>query len=75
MGIAGWRGAKSLYNHRHPNVLDTQVPCVADRTVSTSGTGRRPTRWNTISGSKGISTSKSSPYTADSAVHEVRLSR
>ncbi len=26
VGILQWRGAKSLYNHKHPNVLDTKIP-------------------------------------------------
>ena len=30
VGIRGWRGAKSLYNHRHPNVLNTGIPVRAD---------------------------------------------
>jgi hypothetical protein len=28
--IAEWQGGKSLYNHKHPNVLDTKVPTQAD---------------------------------------------
>ncbi len=28
--IAKWRGGESLYNHRHPNVLDTHIPGQAD---------------------------------------------
>ena len=31
VGIDQWRGGKSLYNHRHPNVLDTQIPVQADQ--------------------------------------------
>jgi beta-lactamase regulating signal transducer with metallopeptidase domain/thiol-disulfide isomerase/thioredoxin len=30
VGIDGWRAGKSLYNHRHPNVLDTGIPDRAD---------------------------------------------
>lgn len=30
VGIRGWRGRESLYNHRHPNVLDTQIPIQSD---------------------------------------------
>ena len=26
VSIAKWRGNQALYNHRHPNVLDTQIP-------------------------------------------------
>ncbi len=29
VGISGWRGIKSLYNHKHSNVLDTQIPVKA----------------------------------------------
>jgi thiol-disulfide isomerase/thioredoxin len=28
--IDGWRGGKSLYNHRHPNVINTLIPGQAD---------------------------------------------
>ncbi len=28
--IDKWRGGESLYNHRHPNVLNTQIPVQAD---------------------------------------------
>jgi uncharacterized GH25 family protein len=30
VGIVAWRGSKSLYNHRHPNVLDTKIPAKSD---------------------------------------------
>jgi hypothetical protein len=30
IGIAGWRGIKSLYNHKHSNVLDAKIPDKAD---------------------------------------------
>ncbi len=30
VGIARWRGGQSLYNHRHPDVLDTHIPEQAD---------------------------------------------
>jgi beta-lactamase regulating signal transducer with metallopeptidase domain/thiol-disulfide isomerase/thioredoxin/protocatechuate 3,4-dioxygenase beta subunit len=30
VAIDGWRTGKSLYNHRHPNVLDTGIPDRAD---------------------------------------------
>lgn len=26
VGIVSWRGKKSLYNHRHPNVVDSKIP-------------------------------------------------
>jgi hypothetical protein len=31
VGIESWRGGKALYNHKHPNVLDTKIPVVADQ--------------------------------------------
>jgi hypothetical protein len=31
VGISGWRGGKALYNHKHPNVLDTKIPTKADQ--------------------------------------------
>jgi hypothetical protein len=30
VGIEKWRGNKALYNHKHPNVLDTGIPVQAD---------------------------------------------
>ena len=30
VGIGHWRGAESLYNHKHENVLDTKIPRSAD---------------------------------------------
>lgn len=30
VGIEKWRGNKALYNHKHPNVLDTGIPIRAD---------------------------------------------
>lgn len=30
VGITAWRGGKALYNHQHPNVLDTKIPVAAD---------------------------------------------
>jgi uncharacterized GH25 family protein len=31
VGLRGWRGKESLYNHKHPNVLDTKIPLQADK--------------------------------------------
>ena len=31
VAIDGWRGGESLYNHKHPNVLDTQIPDESNR--------------------------------------------
>ena len=30
VGVRRWRGKESLYNHRHPNVLDTRIPVATD---------------------------------------------
>ena len=30
VGIHGWRGGQSLYNYKHPNVVDSHVPVQAD---------------------------------------------
>ncbi len=30
VGIAKWRGNEALYNHRHPNVLNTEIPVQSD---------------------------------------------
>jgi len=30
VSIQSWRGSKALYNHRHPNVLNTQIPTKSD---------------------------------------------
>ena len=34
VSIDRWRGFESLYNHRHPNVLDTRIPFKTDETGS-----------------------------------------
>jgi beta-lactamase regulating signal transducer with metallopeptidase domain len=31
VGITEWRGKKSLYNHKHPEVLDSKIPRQADK--------------------------------------------
>jgi len=31
VSIAEWRGGKSLYNHKHPNVIDSKIPNHADK--------------------------------------------
>jgi len=31
VNIEGWRGGKSLYNIRHPNILDSKIPGQADK--------------------------------------------
>ncbi len=31
VGIRGWRGEKSLHNHKHPNVIDTKIPRRTDK--------------------------------------------
>jgi hypothetical protein len=31
VSIDRWRGGQLLYNHKHPNVLDTKIPVVADK--------------------------------------------
>ena len=38
--IDKWRGGESLYNHKHPNVLDTQIP------VQTDGSGLYHWTWS-----------------------------
>ena len=30
VGIGSWRGVESIYNHQHPNVIDSQIPIRAD---------------------------------------------
>jgi uncharacterized GH25 family protein len=30
VGIESWRGGKSLYNYKHPNVVDSHIPRQAD---------------------------------------------
>ncbi len=39
--IEGWRGGKSLYNIKHPNVHDTKIPDKADKNGVWEWTGRR----------------------------------
>ena len=44
VGIAGWRSGKSLYNKRHPYVLDTRIPVAADENGLYEWNWRRPTK-------------------------------
>lgn len=73
--IDGWRGAKSLYNHEHPNVLTTKIPVKADRR------GMYEWKWAPHDkvyygcGKEGYRSVEAAPYTADGQEHEVQLSR
>jgi uncharacterized GH25 family protein len=31
VGIDGWHGNKALYNHKHPNVVDTKIPAQSNK--------------------------------------------
>jgi len=75
VGIEGWRSAKSLYNHRHPNVLDTKIPVKADKN------GVYEWKWAPHDqvyygfGKEGYRSVEAAPYTADGQEHDVQLRR
>jgi protocatechuate 3,4-dioxygenase beta subunit len=75
VGIAGWRGGKSLYNHRHPNVLDTKIPVVADKNGVYQWTWAPSDQVQYYFGKQGYQYVESEPYTADGATHEIKLAR
>ena len=43
VGIESWRGNQALYNHKHPNVLDTTIPRRGIKTGCSNGLGRPTT--------------------------------
>ncbi len=75
VGIAGWRGGQSLYNHQHPNVLDTKIPDKADKNGVYQWTWAPPDQVEYSFGKKGYQFVENEPYTADGTQHEITLSR
>lgn len=75
VGIAGWRGGKSLYTHKHPNVLDTKIPAQADKNGVYEWTWAPPDQVEYSFGKQGYQFVRNQPYSADGVAHEVRLSR
>ena len=74
VGIEGWRGGKSLYNHKHPNVVDTQVPTQADKNGVYEWTWAPGDQVEYSFGKEGYQGLRAEPYTADGTEHEIRLS-
>jgi hypothetical protein len=74
VGIRGWQGRKSLYNHKHPNVIDTKIPGMSD------SSGVFKWEWAPVDNvdyafyAEGYRTVRRS-ITADSSVHTVTLSK
>jgi protocatechuate 3,4-dioxygenase beta subunit len=73
VGIAGWRGGKSLYNHKHPNVLDTRIPTKADKNGIYEWSWAPPDQVEYSFGKEGYRYVRNEPYTADGTEHEVKL--
>lgn len=75
VGIVGWRGAKSLYNHRHPNVLDTKIPVKADKRGVYKWKWAPHDQVKYSIGKEGLRSVEATTYTADGQEHEVQLQR
>ncbi len=75
VGIAGWRGGKSLYNHKHPSVLDTQIPVKADKNGIYEWSWAPPDAVEYQFWKEGYPRIKSESQTADGVEHEIQLFR
>lgn len=73
--IEGWRGGKSLYNIKHPIVLDTKIPNMADKNGIYQWTWAPDDEVLYNYGKEGYGESRSQPFTANGTEHEIRLSR
>ena len=68
-------GGKSLYNHKHPNVVDTQIPTQADENGVYEWTWAPGDQVEYSFGKEGYQEFRAEPFTADGIEHEVRLLR
>jgi uncharacterized GH25 family protein len=75
VGINGWRGGKSLYNEKHPNVLDTKIPRQADKNGLYEWTWAPEDAVEYGFGKEGYRTIEDQSIIADGRDHEIRLSR
>ena len=71
--IAGWRDGKSLYNHKHPNVLGTRIPTKADKNGIYEWSWAPADQVEYAFGKGGYRDVWNEPYTADGTEHEVKL--
>ncbi|WP_165223809.1 M56 family metallopeptidase [Aquisphaera insulae] len=73
VGIGTWRGGESLYNHKHPDVLDTKIP------IQANDEGRFQWSWapadavNYRFGKEGFEGVEKAVLTADGREHTVIL--
>jgi len=74
VGIDGWRDSKSLYNNKHPNLLDTRIPEKADKNGVYQWTWAPDDQVRYNFGKEGYNYT-SEPFIADGVEHEVKLSR
>ncbi len=75
VGITGWRGGKSLYNHKHPSVLDTKIPTKADNTGIYEWTWATEDAVEYEFWKEGHRRIAPESQRADGVEHEIRLSR
>ena len=73
VGIEGWRGGKSLYNHRHPNVLTTKIPVKADKNGVYEWKWAPHDQVEYNFGKEGYRPIEADAYRADGQEHEVEL--
>jgi uncharacterized GH25 family protein len=75
VGIAGWRGSKSLYNTRHPIVLDTKIPETANKDGIYEWTWAPQDEVLYDFSKEGYEFVEAKGITADGSEHEVRMSK
>ena len=75
VGIERWRRSSALYNHRHPNVLDTQIPIRADEGGVYQWTWAPEDEVTYNVGKPGFVYQRDLKLTANGEVHEVVLNR
>ena len=73
--ITGWRDCKSLYNMKHPMVLETKIPDLADKNGIYQWTWAPDDEVEYYFGKPGYHDIENQPVTADGMEHEIKLSR
>lgn len=73
--IEGWRGGKSLYNQKHPIVLDTKIPGMADKNGIYQWNWAPDDPVYYYFGKAGYEERRSQPLTADGTEQKVTMTR
>ncbi len=75
VGISGWRGIKSLYNHIHPNVVDTRIPTTANEQGMYEWTWAPDDTVTYYFGKEGYATAEDREFFADDQEHVITLKK